>query len=72
MSTTVLNREFKFVFCPKTGDRAGKYFGIGAGQLEKYLGASNAEVVRRRANNLTLDRDIVKFRATGRVYIYVK
>lgn len=72
MTTTVLNRDFKFVFCPKEGDRAGKYFGIGGGQLEKYLGVNNAHVVKRKANDMTVDRIIVKFRATGRVYIYVK
>lgn len=74
---TVLNKEFRFVFCPKDKSKypnLGKRnkFGVGAGQLDKYLGSSNAEIVRRKAMDLTLDKLIVKFRATGRVYIYSK
>lgn len=73
--TTILNKEFRFVFCPKDHSKypgRKKYFGVGAGSLDKYLGASNAEKVRRYANDLTEDRLIMKFRATGRIYIYTK
>lgn len=72
----ILNREFRFVFMPKDlskfPGKKYKRFGIGAGQLEKYLGSSNAAVVSKKALDLTDDKLLIKFRATGWVYIYSK
>lgn len=73
---TSLNRNYTFIFCPKHPYLYGrmrrkKYFGVGAGKLSYYLGKSNAQAVIKRALKLKdKDKDIVKFRATGRVYIY--
>lgn len=73
----VLNKEFKIVYQPKTeqpgaAERKRQRFAIGAGALEKYVGAHNAIRAIERALNSGETKYRVQLRACGIIDFYSK
>lgn len=67
-----LNRFFIITFKPKRPElyNGRKRFSIGAGQLEKYLGKSNAQAVYKLATTSLEFQPEKKFRKTGIIKLY--
>ncbi len=70
MNTTLINREFRIVFQPKTDVRTR--FAVGAGSLHKYVTPENANKAFLRAWNSLDDKIQVKLRKYGRIDFYRK
>lgn len=71
--TTYLNKNFYFLYqSPLIENKKKKRHLIGAGQLSKYVGKTNALSVQILAINMKTDKHIRKFRKCGIIEIYVK
>ena len=74
LSISYLERTYRFVFQPKDKSKLGgkRRFYVGSGQLQDYIGKTNAETVLRKAEEMKVDKKRLKFRETGFLDIYLK
>ena len=73
LSISYLERTYRFVFQPKDKSKFGgkRRFYVGSGQLQDYIGKTNAETVLRKAEEMKVDKKRLKFRETGILDIYL-
>ena len=74
LSISYLERTYRFVFQPKYKSKFGgkRRFYVGSGQLQDYIGKTNAETVLRKAEEMKVDKKRLKLRETGILDIYLK
>ena len=72
LSISYLERTYRFVFQPKYKSKFGGKRRLGSGQLQDYIGKTNAETVLRKAEEMKVDKKRLKFRETGILDIYLK
>jgi len=72
--TKLINKNFRIIFQPNDRDRFNgrRRFGVGAGQLHKYIGEHNANTSFEKALEGTDDRFVRRLRKEGSVTFYCK